>query len=187
MFNTRNTNIPSGLYTNPCPLAFSLPKISGFRIGRGTDQHKYALTRKELKKGRIFRLGGVEITDIKVLSNSDGDAIYHALWDAISSAMGGSSIGKTYPKDNRSSNVFLEELKEIMDEQGYTINNISVVIECAKPKILPIEDEMKENIAQIFKINLDQIGITAKSGEGMTEYGKGKGVEAIANISLLKY
>lgn len=166
---------------------FLLPKISSMRTGIGTDQHKYALTKKELEKSRLFKLGGVEIPNIKVISNSDGDAIYHALWDAISSAIGGSSIGKNYPNDNRLSKVFLEELKETMDNEGYVINNISIVIECAKPKILPIENEIKENIAQIFKINLDQIGITAKSGEGLTEYGKGKGVEVIANVTLFKY
>ncbi|MCC7552535.1 2-C-methyl-D-erythritol 2,4-cyclodiphosphate synthase [Candidatus Micrarchaeota archaeon] len=168
-------------------LSFLLPVINGYRNGIGTDQHKYALTEKELKEGCLFKLGGVKIPNIKVLSNSDGDVVYHALWDAISSAIGGSSIGKTYPKDNRSSDVFLKELKEIMDEQGYAINNISIVIECTKPKILPIEEEMKKNIAEIFKINLDQIGITAKSGEGLTEFGKGKGVEAIVNVSLFRY
>ncbi len=170
-----------------------------YRIGIGTDSHRFVpniertekLTSDEVEeispkiKGSLFRIGGVDIIDIKVIANSDGDVVYHALYDAISSAIGESSIGVKFPNDPGPSKKFLLSIKQDMEEKGYKINNISIVIECAKPKIIPIEKQIKENLASIFDINPTHIGITAKSGERLTAFGCGEGVEAIANVLLI--
>lgn len=158
--------------------------ISNIKVGIGTDSHTFA---DFMDPENLFRLGGVEIKDVCILSNSDGDVIYHSLYNAISSAMGRSSIGKYYPNNPGPSRKFLEELKETMDKEGCSIVNISIIIEGKKPKILPIEDKIKKNIAEIFGISPEQIGITATTGENLTNFGLGKGIFAESVVSLEKY
>ncbi|MFA5382450.1 MAG: 2-C-methyl-D-erythritol 2,4-cyclodiphosphate synthase [Candidatus Micrarchaeia archaeon] len=167
-----------------------------YKIGTGTDSHRFVsegpneLTSGKFTmilpkiEGNLFHLGGVNIPNIEVIANSDGDVVYHALYDAISSAMEGKSIGVEFPNDSGPSEKFLLSIKKQMEEKGYKINNISIVIECKKPRITPIEEEIKENLARIFEINKNQIGITAKSGEELTAFGRGEGAEAIVTVLL---
>lgn len=154
------------------------------KAGIGQDSHKFATENKKLV------LGGITIENEQGLqANSDGDVVLHALFNALSSALGGRSIGYYFPNTtpsnkNRNSKEFFTKLKELL--QGYKINNISISIEALKPKLEPYILAMKKSIAEILNLKPNQIGITATSGEGLTCFGQGLGIQAIAVVSLVK-
>ena len=119
-------------------------------------------------------------------ANSDGDVILHSLFNAISQSMGNSSIGN-YADELCSKGVTDSEeyLKIALGMiKGYRINNIGIMIEAKKPEIDSHENEIKESLAKLLNIGKNLIGITATSGEELTEFGKGKGIQAITIISL---
>lgn len=151
------------------------------RLGIGIDSHKFTDKEKPLV------LGGVIIPNEQGLeANSDGDVILHSLFNAMSQSMGNSSIGN-----------YADELckKGITDSKEYMkialsminnhkINNIGIMIEAKKPRICIYEEKIKESIAQLLGIDKGLIGITATSGEELTEFGKGNGIQATTIISL---
>lgn len=157
-----------------------------FRIGIGQDSHRFSSDRSR----KLF-LGGLEIEgEAGFDSNSDGDVIIHALCNALESAVGNDSFS-TYAdemckKGITDSKEYLKVALSNVQKRGYEINNIAVSIECKRPKILPITQNIKESLSSILSISKDQLGITATSGEALTAFGKGEGVQAIATISLMK-
>ena len=158
------------------------------KIGIGKDSHKFLKN----KTSKFLIIGGVVVDGLPAFeAHSDGDVLYHSLFNAISSALGKKSIGFYFPntsqeEKNQDSRVYLEKAKSFLTQEKYAISNISIVIECAKPNISKIEDKIKKNIAQIFNIQESQIGITATTGEGVTPWGSGMGVEVIASILISK-
>ena len=68
--------------------------------------------------------------------------------------------------------------------KDYKINNLGIMVEAKRPKIDPYEDKIKESISKLLNIDKKLIGITATSGEELTEFGKGNGIEATTIISL---
>ncbi|MFH1565293.1 MAG: 2-C-methyl-D-erythritol 2,4-cyclodiphosphate synthase [bacterium] len=154
------------------------------RIGIGQDSHKF------IDNKPLF-LGGVNIPDHPGLfGNSDGDAVLHALCNAISSAMGKGSIGTYADKlcsENKitDSKEYLKTIFKTLQENSFKINNISISVEAKTPKIEPYSDAMKNVIAEILKIEKNQIGITATTGEGLTAFGRGEGVAVIATAVIL--
>ena len=77
-----------------------------------------------------------------------------------------------------------EYLKEALKYLNEKIVHVSISIECKIPKITPKIDEMRKNIARILNISENSVGITATTGEGLTEFGKGNGVSAFAIITV---
>ena len=72
------------------------------------------------------------------------------------------------------------------DLKGWKINHIAIAIECLTPKISAQIEAMKENIAKLCKINTTEVGITATTGEGLTAFGRGEGIQAITIITVSK-
>lgn len=162
-----------------------------FRIGIGQDSHKFINKSDENNKEKKLVLGGKIIEGEKGLkAHSDGDVIIHAIMAALLGAIGGRSLGhyfsdKDETKQGTSSTEYLKEVRNMVKEKGFAIHNIDVMVECKRPKIEPHVDDMKNNIAKILKIKKDQIAIKAHSGEGLTSFGKGKGIYATA-IALVE-
>ena len=160
--------------------------MCSMKIGLGKDSHKFL----KIKTDKPLIIGGVKINNLPAFdAHSDGDVLYHSLFNAISSALGKKSIGFYFPNNaskekNQNSRTYLEKAKSFLADEKHTINNISIAIECAKPNIDKIEDEIKNNLAQILDIAETQIGITATTGEGATPWGKGQGVEVTSIISI---
>ena len=158
------------------------------KIGIGKDSHIFSKN----KTSKPCVIGGVVVDDLPAFqAHSDGDVLYHSLFNAICSALGKKSIGHYFPNNseenkNQDSKIFLEKAKSFLTEDSCKISNISIVVECAKPNIDKIEDEIKQNISQILNIKKSQIGITATTGEGATPWGAGIGVEVLTIISLQK-
>lgn len=158
------------------------------RVGIGQDSHPF-----EKAKNKPLVLGGVKISDNGGLqSNSDGDVIIHSLCNGLSSAIGGDSIG-TWSDDIclkqgiKDSTKYLEYILNIIKNRNYILENISIAIEAKKPYLsINVIKKIKEKLARLLNITLDQVGITFTSGEELTAYGRGEAIQAFSIVSLLK-
>lgn len=160
-----------------------------YKTGLGKDSHKFL---KKLDPKKPLVIGGVIIPNLPGFqAHSDGDCLYHAVFNAVSSALGGGSIGKYFPdtspeEKNKNSRKYLEDIFNKLKKQKYKINNLSISVEAKFPKIDLIAEEIKKNLANIFKIKISQIGITATTGEEASPWGKGLGVEVLASVLITK-
>ena len=149
-----------------------------FRIGHGFDVHKFT----DKKKNII--IGGIEIPyQYGLEAHSDGDVLIHALCDSILGALGLGDIGKHFPDTdnnhkNKDSKIFLKEIKKMMLEQSYDIGNIDITIVAQAPKMLPYIDNMKICLANILKIEINQINIKATTTEKLGYIGRKEGIAA---------
>lgn len=165
-------------------LQFFYREKSIMKCGTGYDSHRF-------EKERKFILGGVEIPFEKGLAgHSDADALAHAICDSLLSAAGLSDIGNYFPDSddkykNADSMKLLEKCRQLIGEKGYKVCNVSAVINCEKPKISPYISQMKENIALALNIKKCDIGISAKTNEGMGFSGRGEGLFVIANSVII--
>tara|TARA_Y100000310_G_scaffold123899_1_gene122661 strand:+ start:8291 stop:8767 length:477 start_codon:yes stop_codon:yes gene_type:complete len=155
------------------------------KVGIGKDSHKFG-------SNKPLILGGIEIPSEQGFeSHSDGDVVLHALFNAISSALGGGSIGYYYPNNNpsnynKASKEFFEKIYELLKQNDYKVYNISITIEAKQPKLEPHFPNMRKSIADICETDINSVGITATTGEGLTAFGKGEGIQAIAMVSLIQ-
>ncbi len=157
-----------------------------FRVGLGQDSHRFS---EEGNKKLI--LGGIEVAGERgMTANSDGDVILHALCAAIEQALGRGSFSvyadAMCAQGITDSAEYLKIAKTHLEEAGYRINNLGISIEALRPKILPIENEIKNKLVELLKIEKNLIGINATTGEGLTAFGQGEGVQALVIISLAK-
>jgi 2-C-methyl-D-erythritol 2,4-cyclodiphosphate synthase len=156
------------------------------RIGTGYDSHRFDPERELV-------LGGVGIPDHPGLAgHSDGDAIAHAVIDAVLGAASAGSIGGHFPPtDERWSGAnsldLLGRTVGILGSRDYKVVNVDVTVICESPKIAPLAAQMAERMAQAMSLNRDQISIKGKSNEGMGWTGSGEGlaVHAVALIESL--
>lgn len=151
------------------------------RVGMGYDVHR-------LVKGRRLILGGVEIPFKKgLLGHSDGDVLLHAICDALLGAAGKRDIGQHFPDTdsryrNISSLVLLDKTKGIIKE--HRVNNIDSIVIAQEPKLASYLEKMKENIAQVLKIDKGKINIKATTTERLGSIGRGEGIAAYATVSV---
>ena len=152
------------------------------KVAIGQDSHRIDYENKEKK----FVLGGIEFKeDYSLNGNSDADVVLHAITNAISGITCKNILGKV--SDDMCQNGIEdseEYLKEALKYLNENIVHLSISIECKVPKISPKIEEMRKNIGRILNISENSIGITATTGEGLTEYGKGNGVAAIVLITV---
>ncbi len=155
------------------------------RVGLGYDVHK-------LVEGRDLILGGVTIPYEKgLLGHSDADVLVHAIMDALIGAAALGDIGKHFPDtDERykgiSSMKLLEHVGALLDEHLYVIENIDATIIAQRPKMLPHIPTMRENIAKVLHIELDQVNIKATTEEGLGFTGAGEGISSQAICAIEK-
>ncbi len=156
---------------------------SRFRVGFGNDIHR-------LVPNRRLILGGVEIPFEKgPLGNSDGDALAHAICDALLGAAGLGDIGHHFPDTSErfkgaSSIGFLRQVRQLLYESCYDIINVDSTIDIQRPRMAPFIDQMRQEIAQALEIQQSDVSVKAKTGEGLGEVGSGDavGAEAVALI-----
>jgi 2-C-methyl-D-erythritol 2,4-cyclodiphosphate synthase len=135
-------------------------------------------------------LGGVEIPHIRGLQgHSDGDALLHAICDAMLGAAGLDDIGHQFPvNENRYLDISsIELLKEVLakiTKKGFRIEYIDSVIVLEEPKIAPFKDAMKREIAAALGIAVDSINIKATTQEGVGAIGRGEALAAYAIACL---
>jgi len=156
-----------------------------FRIGFGYDVHG-------LVEGRKLILGGVEIPHLHGLKgHSDADVLIHAIMDALVGALGLGDIGRHFPDTDSaykdiSSLSMLETVAGLMEKEGYALSNLDCTLVAQAPKIAPFLSEMKGNLSQALKTDLNRLNIKATTSEGLGFCGKREGMEAFAVVSLIK-
>lgn len=170
--------------TLPNDLDFGLTLLTTSRIGFGMDSHRFVT--EDSKK---LILGGYVIEEEKgFVANSDGDVILHALFNAISQALGERSIGyyadKMCENGITDSKEYLKVILKIMKDRGYSIGNVGIMLEGKKPRISIYHDQIKSSLSKVLNIATDRIGITATSGEELTDFGKGIGMQCFVVITL---
>lgn len=159
---------------------------SGARVGLGMDSHRFD------DKPKPLILGGFLIPNEQGLkANSDGDVILHALFNSLSQAIGMKSIGcyadKTCLEQGiTDSKEYVKFIYNKVKTEGYELNNIGIMVEAKKPNLGPYHNKIKDSLSDLLKINKEQIGLTFTSGEGLTEFGKGLGMQCFCVVSLNK-
>lgn len=154
------------------------------RIGMGYDVHKLVADRKLI-------MGGVDIPYEKgLLGHSDADVLVHAIMDALLGASALGDIGKHFPDTDPqykgiSSIELLKHVGRLLDENLYIIENIDATIIAQRPKMRPHIDQMRQNIADALKIDVDQVNVKATTEEGLGFTGSGEGISSQA-ICLLE-
>ena len=152
------------------------------KVSIGQDSHRIDYTNTDKK----LILGGVEFQEkFSLLGNSDADVVLHAITNAISGITCKNILGKVSDDMCKKGITDSEEyLKEALKYLNNKIIHLSISIECKTPKISPKIEEMRKNIARILEINENSIGITATSGEGLTEFGKGNGINVFTCLTV---
>jgi 2-C-methyl-D-erythritol 2,4-cyclodiphosphate synthase len=150
-----------------------------FRTGIGYDLHR-------LVDGRRLVLGGVEIPHSKGLAgHSDADVVAHAATDALLGAAGLGDIGEHFPPSDPQwkdapSLLFLRRARELLEQNGYSIVNLDIVLVIEQPKILPYRARIRESLAGALGVAPDAISLKAKTAEGVGPIGAGEAAEAHA-------
>ncbi len=157
------------------------------RVGTGYDVHAFC-------EGDHLTLGGVAIPFISAFAaHSDGDVLIHSICDALLGALALGDIGQHFsPNDNKwkncDSSVFLKHIMGLIREQGYQINNIDSTIICEQPKMQPHIIAMRENLAQMMSLEINQVSVKATTTEKLGYCGRGEGVavQAICLLTLIE-
>lgn len=153
------------------------------RVGIGYDLHR-------LERGRRLILGGVAIeADRGPVGHSDGDALAHAICDALLGAGGLGDIGMHFPDtDPRwrgvSSLLFLERTVAMLAERGFRIVWIDAVVVAERPKLGPHFPAMRMAVAGALGVPAETINLKAKTNEGLGELGRGEAIAAQAVAAL---
>lgn len=156
-----------------------------FRIGQGFDLHR-------LVEGRPLIIGGVEIPYHQGLDgHSDADVLIHAIIDALIGAAALGDIGHLFPDTDpkyagADSKKLLANVYQLITESGYVVNNIDSTIIIEKPKLRDHIDVMRDVIAKLLNLRLEQVSIKAKTSEKIGIVGRGEAAIAEAIVLLVK-
>jgi 2-C-methyl-D-erythritol 2,4-cyclodiphosphate synthase len=160
-----------------------------FRVGHGYDLHRLEPL-APTGAGRAFVLGGVTLEhDRGPVAHSDGDALYHALTDAILGALGQPDIGQLFPDTDprhaaQDSRVFVSEATKRMREAGYHVLNVDATVILEKPKLGPHKETIRSNIALLLGADSTRVNIKGKTHEKVDAVGEGRAVEAHVVIMM---
>lgn len=153
------------------------------RIGFGYDSHRF-------EEGRTLMLGGIMIPDHPGLAgHSDGDAVGHAITDALLGAAGAGDIGQHFPstdprwKDADSMDLLARAVR-ILEVSGYHICNVDVTVICERPRIAPHVAAMRTRLAEVLGLRPDAVSVKGKTDESMGWTGSGEGL-AVHAVALL--
>lgn len=152
------------------------------RVGIGQDSHRFDFEDKEKK----LILGGVIFEGFPPLSgNSDADVVLHSITNAISGITCVNILGKISDEMCQKGIIDSREyLKKALTFLDGHITHLSLSIECKIPQITPKIAEMRRTISHLLGISENCIGITATSGEGLTDFGRGEGIQVFSCITV---
>ena len=155
------------------------------RIGLGYDIHR-------LEAGRPMMIGGIEVPyESGPVAHSDGDALLHALCDAMLGAASLGDIGEHFPDtDDRhkgaASAKFVEAVLKMITEKGLRIGNVDTDVYLEKPKLGAMKKEIRKNIARLLGVAVDRVSVKARTMEGLGPIGESKAYAAQVGITLLE-
>ncbi|MGK5593948.1 MAG: 2-C-methyl-D-erythritol 2,4-cyclodiphosphate synthase [Parachlamydiaceae bacterium] len=153
------------------------------RTGIGQDSHRFLPP----NSSKPCVIAGLIFEDIPgFLANSDGDVVFHAICNAISSLthvliLGAIADELCLKGGITDSEVYLQEAMKTLGNQKIT--HVSLTIEAKKPKFKHRLTEMRTNVAKVMNLDINQVGITATTGEGLTDFGCGDGAQCFAIVT----
>lgn len=154
------------------------------RVGQGYDVHRWV-------EGRPCILGGVEIPSEKgPLGHSDADVVCHVLCDALLGAANMRNIGYHFSDKDPlwkgvASTLLLKKVMEMIREAGWELANADVTVILDQPKLNPIIPAIKDNLALVMGVEVDQISVKATTSEGLGFVGRAEGISAMA-VALIQ-
>lgn len=156
-----------------------------YRIGQGEDIHVYAPNRELI-------LGGVKIPySLGLLGHSDADVVYHAVSDSLLGALSLGDIGLYFPPldpsiEGISSEIIVKKCFSLIQEKGYSVNNIDIMIFAENPKLSPYVNAMRENLSRLLQIDVDDVSIKCGTNEGMDAVGREEAIRSTSIVLLKK-
>ena len=159
--------------------------MSTLRIGHGYDVHR-------LVEGRPLIIGGVNVPfEMGLLGHSDADVLTHAIVDALLGAAALGDIGRHFPDSDEAyrgadSLRLASYVAQLLKQNGYAIVNIDATLIAQRPKIAPLIEEMRQNLARALCIDVVQVNVKATTEEGLGFTGDGSGMAAHAVVLLEK-
>ncbi len=155
------------------------------RIGQGLDVHAF-------EEGDFVTLAGVKIPHTHGLkAHSDGDVVLHALSDALLGALALGDIGQHFPDTDpqykgADSRVLLKHVYALIQAKGYQLNNADITVACERPKLAPHNLTMRQSIADVMGVDVEQISLKATTTEKLGFTGRQEGILASAVVLLVK-
>ena len=156
------------------------------RVGTGYDSHRFDAQRPLI-------LGGVHIPDhAGLVGHSDGDAVAHAVIDALLGAAAAGNVGSHFPpSDERwkdaDSMKLLARAVHVLESRSYQVVNVDVTVVCESPKIAPWVEAMRERLGEVLRTGPMGVSVKGKTNEGMGWIGRGEGlaVHAVALVDSM--
>lgn len=149
------------------------------RVGLGYDSHRF-------DPSRPLVLGGVRVPDHPGLAgHSDGDAVAHAVVDALLGAAGLGDVGGHFPDDDPSyegadSMALLEEAVRILGRENFQVVNVDVTIVAETPRIAPRAEAVRQALAERLDVAPGAVSVKGKSNEGLGWIGREEGLAVLA-------
>ena len=154
------------------------------RCGIGYDSHRFA-------PGGPLRLGGVTLPDegVHLAGHSDGDAVAHAVTDAVLGAAGAGDIGTLFPDDDpanrgRDSMEMLRRAALEVRARGWRVVSTDITVVAERPRLAPHREAMRAALAAALGVEPADVGLKGKTNEGMGWIGRGEGLACIAVATL---
>lgn len=162
-------------------------KYPRVRVGIGQDSHRFLPS----DSTKPCVIGGLIFEDAPGLSaDSDGDVIFHAICNAITSVtgvpiLGGIAIDLCHKDGITDSQVYLEKAMETLGKQQ--VEHVSLTIEGKRPRFQARNLEMRQRIASAMKLDVSQVGLTATSGDGLSDFGCGDGLMCFCTLTTVEF
>jgi 2-C-methyl-D-erythritol 2,4-cyclodiphosphate synthase len=153
------------------------------RVGIGHDTHR-------LVEGRPLLLGGVRVEHPRGLAgHSDADVVLHAVTDALLGAAGLGDIGDAYPDTDpayqgRDSSFFLRDTLARLNQAGWRVVNVDVIIFAQEPKLGPVKAQIRGRLAQLLFLDAEAVNVKAKTGEKVGAIGRAEAIGCQAVVLI---
>ena len=153
------------------------------RVGIGYDSHRFG-------DGGPMRLGGIDVPgDVHCAGHSDGDAVCHAITDAILGAAALGDIGQMFPDTDavnkgKDSVVMLKAAVQRLWDAGYRVHNVDVTVIAQRPKIGPHREAMRTVLCEALRVPRDHVFVKGKTNEGMGWIGREEGLAVMCTASI---
>lgn len=150
-------------------------QIPPYRIGHGYDVHSFG-------EGDFIKLGSVKIPyHHGFIAHSDGDVLIHSLCDALLGSIAAGDIGQHFPDTDKQyesieSKLLLQKVNQLLKQARYSIVNVDSTIVAQAPKMSPYIQTMRQCLADVLEISIEQINIKATTTEGLGFTGRAEGI-----------
>lgn len=158
------------------------------KIGLGLDSHRL-ISKTKSPSSKNLILGGFTVSqDFYFDADSDGDVVLHSLCNAFSSALGFASLntwaGPMCKEGITDSHFYLDKILSDLKDQNFSISNVSIALEGSQPKLEIFRENIQTSLSSLLKISINNIGITFTSGQDLTSFGLGQGIQATSVVLI---